>query len=193
MNDITGCMAMHLAQIDPVPTDREHNIHPGTVWPSCHVPQLYSSPCNKTNRAFIPPHAAAPLKNQLLGWNNHVKIAKHFSFGNIKSNILLGPVNPSRMILRKEKEKKEGPAFMWLGDAYMKHFGEQLELLCRNDWKNSCRRPNPACISRHVLIPVSSSSSSPQRGSVYGPRVQTAPLMIKIKALHCTQKATPGR
>lgn len=84
-----------LTQIDPVPTDYQHILHPGTAPPSCHVPLLYSALCNKKNSAFIPPHAAAPPKNQLLAWNNHVKIVKHFSFGNIKSNILLGPVNPT--------------------------------------------------------------------------------------------------
>lgn len=62
---------------------------------------LNSTPLSaiKQNGSLIPPHA--PGENQLLSWNNHVKIAKCFSFGNIKSNILLGPVKPSRMILQK--------------------------------------------------------------------------------------------
>lgn len=77
---------------------------------------------------------------------------------------------------------------MWLGDAYMKNFKEQLELLCQNDWKNFCRHPNPACIS--AARPDSCKQQQQQQQLTEGIslRVQTAPLMIKIKALHCTQR-----
>lgn len=74
---------------------------------------------------------------------------------------------------------------MWLGDAYMKNFKEQLELLCQNDWKNVCRHPNPACIS--AVRPDSCKQQQQQPTEEIGLRVQTAPLMIKIKALRCTQ------
>lgn len=76
---------------------------------------------------------------------------------------------------------------MWLSDAYMKHFKEQLELLCRNDWKNFSRHPNPACISpaRHD----SCKQQQPAEGSVYGPRVQTALFDDKNKSASLYSKS----